>query len=269
MSESKVVPLSSISAPEAPLRHAMESTGIEELTLSIRTMGLLQPLVAKVSPHGYEVIAGHRRLVACRLAPLDRVPIIVVEGDAEYYAAAMLAENIQRRDLTPIEEATALRTMRDVLGCSVAECARRASKSEAWVRGRLDLLAWPIAALEAIGAGRASVASLRPLIEIVDTAERDRLIRCAVEGGATESVTRGWVASMRGELADNLDGVSARAAAASDLGAVVVTMPCYVCEDRHPAMDLRIARVCDACVQQLELVKRGGGGAETVSGAAG
>jgi ParB family chromosome partitioning protein len=249
------VPLSSISAPEAPLRLALDRIGLEELTLSIRQVGLLQPLVVVKREHGYEVKAGHRRLLACRMAPLDHVPIYVVEGDAEYEAAVMLAENIMRRDLTPIEEATALRTMRDTLGKSVGECAESASKSEAWVRGRLDLLTWPPVAVEALAKSLISVAALRPLMEVNDQVERDRLIRCAVDGGATEAVTRSWVASMHGELSDSLDGRGAQAHASYQLADLVVMMPCYVCEVKIPAIDLRIMRVCDGCVQDLERVR--------------
>jgi ParB family chromosome partitioning protein len=256
MPESKVVPVSSISAPEAPLRRALERGDLEELTQSIRQVGLLQPLVVVAREHGYMVLAGHRRLLACRMAPLELVPISIIEGDDEHRAAVMLAENIIRVDLTPMEEAGAVRTMREVLGLSVAECATRASKSEAWVRGRLDLLTWPLAAVEAIAAGAASVAALRPLVDIADVADRDRLIRCAVDGGATEAVTRSWAASTRGEIADGVDGCSAQARAAHQLADVVVTMPCFVCEERSPAMDLAILRVCHGCCDTLERVRR-------------
>jgi len=255
MPEFLVVPISSLSAPEAPLRMAMDRPGLEELTLSIRQVGLLQPLVVVKREHGYEVIAGHRRLLACRMAPLERVPIYVVSGSAEFEAAARLAENIQRRDLSSVEEAQSLRTMRDTLGLSVAECAERCGKSDAWVRGRLDLLAWPLAAVEALGRDAISVAALRPLMDVTDEAERDRLIRCAVEGGATEAVTRSWAASMRGEIAEGVEGHGVRAQASMRMADVVVSMPCYVCEAVQPAVDLRIVRVCDGCVADLERIR--------------
>lgn len=168
MSRSLVVHLSSISAPESPLRRAIESGGIEELTQSIRQLGLLNPLTVKKQPVGWEVVAGHRRLLACRMAPLDMVPIMVVETDAVTAAAVSLAENAIREDLTPVEEAHALREWREVLGLSVVEIAGKLGKSEAWVRGRLDLLLWPDRALAAVAAGRAAVSALRPLMDLDD-----------------------------------------------------------------------------------------------------
>jgi ParB family chromosome partitioning protein len=255
MPEFMVVPVSSISAPAMPLRLAMERGSLEELTRSIRHVGLLQPLVVVRRDHGFEVKAGHRRLLACRMAPLDAVPIYVLEGDVEFEASVMLAENIIRTDLTPMEEAHALRSMRETLGHSVAECARLTSKSEQWVRLRLDLLTWPLAAVAALGRGESTVAALRPLMDITDEAERDRLIRCAVEGGATEAVTRSWAASMRGEIADGVDGEGARSRASMQLVDLVVSMPCFACEQRLPSMDLRILRVCDPCCESFERVR--------------
>ena len=93
MSASLVVHLSSISAPESPLRRAIEAPGLEELTLSIRQLGLLNPLTVKKSSVGFEVVAGHRRLLACRMAPLEMVPVNVVEVDQVTAAAVKLAEN--------------------------------------------------------------------------------------------------------------------------------------------------------------------------------
>jgi ParB family chromosome partitioning protein len=251
MSGSRVVHLSSISAPEAPLRRAIEAGGIEELTVSIRQVGLLNPLTVKACPNGFEVVAGHRRLLACRMAPLEMVPINVVEGDAVALAAVKLAENTLREDLSPVEEAHALREWRDVLGLSVAEIAGKLGKSEAWVRGRLDLLLWPDHALTAIASGRAAVSALRPLMELEDVGERDRLIECAVESGATASVTRAWVAGVLGMASSLPVELSSRVAAALPLAEYVVHMPCFACRQSQPAIDLRVVRICDGCLQEI------------------
>jgi ParB/RepB/Spo0J family partition protein len=251
MSESKVVHLSSLSAPQVPLRTAIERGGIEELALSIRQVGLLQPLVVVQTDLGYEVKVGHRRLLACRMAPLDLVPVQVIEGDAEYMATVMLVENVLRQDLTPVEESRAIRSMQEVMGLPVAQIATRMGKSEAWVRGRIELLTWPEVALEALAQGRASVAALRPLMELEDIPERDRLIGCAIESGATAIVTRAWVAGVLGMAAYLPDEMSSRSAAAMPLAEYVVRMPCFCCREESPAIDLRIARICDRCIADI------------------
>lgn len=251
MSEYAEVPVSSIAAPEAPLRLAMDRGGLDDLTQSVRALGLLEPLVVKRAPNGYEVIAGHRRLLACRMAPLEKVPVMIVSGDVEVEQAVMLAENVQREDLSPVEEAHAIRRMRDVLGLSVAAIAERMGKSEAWVRGRVELLSWPEVAARAVAEGRASVSALRPLIEIPDEVERDRLIGCAIDGGATAAVTRQWAAGVMGMACNGLEGNSASARAIAPLAEYIVFMPCFGCRESKPAVDLRVVRICDPCLDEI------------------
>lgn len=261
MSIFRVVPLSSVSAPEAPLRLAIERGQLEELATSIKSVGLLQPLTVKEAPGGYEVVAGHRRLLACRMLGLSEVAVMIRADDERGEAAVMLVENIQRADLSPIEEARALAKGRDVLGLTVEELATRASRSEAWVRGRLDLLTWPLMAIEAIGSGQASVSALKPLMEIEDAVERDRLLACAIEGGASANVTRIWAQQARGFASPGPEGLSNRDAMMVGVGDVVVSMPCFSCREKRDAMSLQIVRICRACIGELEAAALAAGGA--------
>lgn len=266
MSTFRRVPLSSVSAPEAPLRHAMERGSLEELARSIATVGLLQPLTVKIVAEGYEVIAGHRRLTACRMLGLAEVEVIVREDDAKTEAAVMLVENIQRNDLTPIEEARALRRGVDELGLSIEELARQASRSEAWVRGRLDLLTWPLRAVEAISTGAATVAALRPLMEIENVTERDRLLECAIDGGATAAVTKQWALAAQGFAQAPTEGLSAKGQALVGLVDVTVQMPCFSCREPRDALSLQILRICKPCLTDLSEAAANAAAANAVAG---
>lgn len=248
----QTVPLSSISAPEAPLRHAIERGSLDELAQSVRTLGLLQPITVRRTVGGFEVVAGHRRLLACRIAPLDMVPVAIRDDDADTSRAVMLVENLQRSDLSPVEEATAIRHMRDVMGRTVAQIAEGLSRSEAWVRGRIELLDWPAFALEAVTAERVSVAALKPLMDIDNAMERDRLIQCAIDGGASAAVTRSWAAQAQGMAAQNPDTMGSRAQAMMPLGDVVVNMPCFSCRESRSAFDLQVVRICRPCLVDLD-----------------
>lgn len=252
MSGYMIVPVSACSAPEAPLRHAMERGSLEELARSIQQVGLIQPLVVKKIAQGYEVTAGHRRLLACRMAGVPTVSVIVREDDGEIEAAVMLAENLQRADLSPVEEARAMKAMREVLGRSVEQIALGCSKSEAWVRGRLDLLEWPEAALEALSDGRSSVSALKPLMEIDNIVERDRLISCAVDAGASAQVTRSWAQQAQGYASDSPEMMSAKGRILAPLGGVQVFMPCYSCREPREAFGLEVVRICRPCLEDLE-----------------
>lgn len=232
----------------------MDRGSLDELAQSIARSGIIQPLSVKEVPNGYEVVAGHRRLLAARLAGVPTAPVIVRSDDAAAEASVMLVENIQREQLTPVEEARALQRGRDVLGLSIEELARMASRSEAWVRGRLELLTWPMFVLDALADGRASVAALKPLMEIDDQVERDRLLVCAIDAGATAQVTRSWAQQARGFASDSPEGMTGRSAALVGLQDVVVNMPCFCCREPRDAFSLQVLRVCRPCIAAFESV---------------
>ena len=110
--------------------------GLEELADSIRTQGVLQPLL--VTPGGV-VVAGHRRLAAARLAGLSEVPVVVRDLDRVQQQEIMLVENLQRQDLSVVEEARAYRRLLDG-GHTTAQLARRIGVPSARINARLVLL---------------------------------------------------------------------------------------------------------------------------------
>lgn len=134
-------------------RAVFDDAKLRELADSIAAEGLLQPPVLRPRPGGrFEIAAGERRTRAVRLLGWETMPAVVREMDDETAAAIMLAENVQRADLSPIEEAQAYRSRMDRFGWSVAECARRANVSDSKVRGRLRLLELGPAVQRAIAA---------------------------------------------------------------------------------------------------------------------
>ena len=130
--------------PNNPRRDVGDVT---ELADSIREQGLQQALV--VTPdheeHGerlFRVVIGHRRLAACKLVGIERVPCVVRELDAKTERELMLVENCQRSDLTPLEEADGYQGLLD-LGANVGELASKTGRSESFVRGRLRIARIP------------------------------------------------------------------------------------------------------------------------------
>lgn len=130
--------------PNNPRRDVGDVT---ELANSIREQGLQQALV--VTPdheeHGerlFRVVIGHRRLAACKLVGIERVPCVVRELDAKTERELMLVENCQRSDLTPLEEADGYQGLLD-LGANVGELASKTGRSESFVRGRLRIARIP------------------------------------------------------------------------------------------------------------------------------
>ncbi len=117
------LPLSDIAANPTQPRKRFDQTALEELAATIRTHGVLAPVVVRRSDEGYQVIAGERRVRAAKLAGLSHIPAIVREaGDGQALEMA-LVENLQREDLNPVESAEAYHNLK-------RELALRVSKEE-------------------------------------------------------------------------------------------------------------------------------------------
>jgi ParB family chromosome partitioning protein len=122
-------------------RTVFKADDLADLAASIRERGLAQPITVRpVGPCRYELVCGERRTRACRLLGWETIPAIVREMDDETAAALMLAENVARADLDPLDEARAYRARIDAYGLTVAELAREAGVSEVRVQFRLKLL---------------------------------------------------------------------------------------------------------------------------------
>ncbi len=123
-------------------RREMDPERLEELAASIRAQGVMQPIVARPlqGSEGYEIIAGERRWRAAQLAGLERIPVIVRDLSDEAAMALGLIENIQREELTPIEEAVALQRLVDEFGLTQQALAESIGKSRTTVTNMLRLL---------------------------------------------------------------------------------------------------------------------------------
>ncbi len=125
--------------PRQP-RRDFEESALEELSASIARLGLLQPLLVRATSAGFELVAGERRLRAARLAGLDTVPSLIVDTDERGSLERAIVENIHRRDLNPIEEASAYRQLLDETGMSQEELAQRLGRNRVTITNTLRLL---------------------------------------------------------------------------------------------------------------------------------
>src|SRR3989475_9337154 len=151
--------------PEQPRRHSdAEALGL--LADSIRRHGLLQPLVVRRIAGRYELIAGERRLRAARRAGLERVEVIVREARAEDRLELALIENVQRENLTPLEEAEAYRHLIDTHGLTQEEIAGRVGKSRPAITNTLRLLGLPDAVKAQLESGELTAGHARAVLAI-------------------------------------------------------------------------------------------------------
>jgi ParB family transcriptional regulator, chromosome partitioning protein len=169
--------------PRQP-RRSFDEGALAELADSIRTRGVLQPIVVRALPGGhYELVAGERRLRAARIAGLESVPAMVREADDWERLDLALAENMARVDLNPIEEARACALLVDDLGLTKEEVGRRVGRSRVAISNLIRLLELPEETLELIEDGALSEGHGRALLMCKDHATRRRLAFDARDAG--------------------------------------------------------------------------------------
>jgi len=179
-------------------RTAIDDDALGELAASIRSVGLLQPVVVRPVDGGYELVAGERRWRACRLAGLTRVPAIIRETGDDQMLRDALIENLQRVDLNPLEEAAAFRQLVDDFGATHEEIADRVGKSRAAVTNSLRLLQLSPDVQQRIAAGTFSAAHGRAIAALADHAAQSRAAARIVADGLSVRQTEELVRSLVG-----------------------------------------------------------------------
>ena len=162
------VPVNAVAPnPRQPRTHFDDET-IDSLALSIREVGILQPIVVRKATSGYELIAGERRLRAAKRAGMATVPVVVRDtGDADTLREALI-ENIHREDLGPIELAEAFRQLLEELGLRQEELAERIGVSRSHVANTIRLLQLPMDVQQLLTDGKVQAGHARALLSMSD-----------------------------------------------------------------------------------------------------
>ena len=161
-------------------RTHMDDGRIEELSRSIRSNGVIQPIVVRKADTGYEIVAGERRWRASQRAGLLKVPIVVRDIPDDKLLAAALIENIQRENLNPIEEAHAYRRLADEFAMTQEQIAESVGKDRSSVANYVRLLRLPTEIRDHVGAGTLSMGHARALLGLPDDAAQLRIGRDVV-----------------------------------------------------------------------------------------
>lgn len=174
-----------------------------ELSQSIRTHGVLQPLIVRHQGEGYLLIAGERRLRAAMLAGLDRVPCIITERDEKSCAEISLIENIQRQNLSFFEEAAALRRLIDEFSLTQAQLAERLGKTQSSIANKLRILKLPAAAQMIISTNNLSERHARELLRLENNNQifiaLDKIIKRRLNVAQTEALIAKMVTSEKSD----------------------------------------------------------------------
>lgn len=169
-----LLPLQKIEPNRLQPRKSFNEEELSSLADSIRQHGVIQPLTVRLLDTGYyQIIAGERRWRAARMAGLREVPVVIIEADDKKAMELALIENLQRADLTPIEEARGYQQLIGEYGLTQEQVADRVSKSRPAVANAMRLLSLPDELLSMVESGKLTAGHARALLSIKD--ERQQL----------------------------------------------------------------------------------------------
>lgn len=246
--QSRLIPVGLIDEPADPHRVAIDTDELSSLIESIRQDGILQPLVLRPSGSRFEVIAGHRRLLASRYLQLDEIPCIVHEeiDDAGAHRARA-AENLIRVQLSPMEEAIMVDALRASTNMAIDELARHLSRSTYWVETRLKLANLPEDLATLVHSGDLSHGHAIALARVEDPLYRSELTSHAARGGATLPIVQGWVQAWLYSKEAGHAPPEINYTQTSETGTTVVMCECPGCQQRVAYNQTTLVRMCLSC----------------------
>jgi ParB family chromosome partitioning protein len=178
-------------------RKKFDDQSLNKLAQSIKTYGIVQPIIVQRNGERYMIIAGERRYRAARLAGLETVPAVVKEYSRQAFMEVSLVENLQREDLNPIEEAEAMRMLMDEYKLKQEDLSERLGMSRSAIANTLRLLSLPADVRELVISGEITSGHARCLVVIPSDEEKTRIAKKIVELGLSVRATE--------ELIKNLD----------------------------------------------------------------
>lgn len=186
------IDINDIKPNSAQPRTDFDEKKLNELAESIKSNGVIQPLIVRRDTNGYELVAGERRWRASRIAKLKKVPCIVRDFDDKQNALIAIIENMQREDLNPIEEARGLKAMTDNYGFTQEQISVSLGKSRTYITNSIRLLKLPEEIQKYVSGGQMSAAHGRTIINISDPIKQkeiaDKIIKNDLSVRATEKL---------------------------------------------------------------------------------
>jgi ParB/RepB/Spo0J family partition protein len=181
-----------IKDPERPLRSDLSPESVADLVVSIKAVGIIEPLVVKCKGDNFEVVAGHRRLVAAEIVGLLQIPCIVLDINDLDGEVLKLHENLARSEINPFDWANHLKFLKEQFKLTNSKIAELLGMSDAWVTQHLEILEYPPELTNAVKQAKLSFTVARELVQIKDVTKRKVYINAAASGGCSPDLAIRW-----------------------------------------------------------------------------
>ncbi len=246
------IPIVKIEVGPHRQRSEGEDEEIQEIAASIKSVGVIEPIIVARKGDTFLLVAGHRRIAAASVAGLAEIPAVIREGTEAENAEVRFAENFFRRDLSPVEQAAAIRECLDEGIMNIEELAKGFHRTEQWVTAQANLTTWAPEVLHAIHTKRISVAAGRNLAMISDPQYRAFLLNNAVENGASARVTAAWLQAYQLSKPPE-EALNTMPEDGPQPAAIVIPQgPCLFCANVFRTDALNYMGVCGQCLANFQ-----------------
>lgn len=253
MTDTREIPIGLIDPPLKPHRLSIDDAKIDALAASISANGLINAISVATEGDRYRVTAGHRRLIAHQRLCASTVRCTIDETPTATRATATrIAENFDRADLSPIEEALALSRAMSDLTLDLAGLARLVKRRPEWCVKRLDLLALPDDLGPLVHNRTLPMQSAAALARCTDPEHRQYLTTYALNSGANAHVIAEWVDSWATQINNNPNAEPTRPTPAPAGERPIVQLPCWICQQPTDYTKMAFVRLCTGCHASAE-----------------
>jgi ParB/RepB/Spo0J family partition protein len=250
------IAITEIREPALVARAVIDEESLAGLAANIKAIGVLNPLIVEERDGYYEVVAGHRRLLAARRAGLVVVPCLVRSQRDASATAMQLAENLYRQELSPVEEGAWFAQLLPSVGEDTDRLAALLKQSREYVEGRLNLLHGDPEVLAAVAAHEISLGVAAELNKCQRKADRDEGLHWARNGQMTVTQAKQWRMTRNfAAAAPQVSGVPSSTPAPGAVPARDIFI-CLLCGQKEPVTDFEFWHVHKFCRQQLDAARR-------------
>ena len=230
---------------------------IEGLSNSIKAIGQLQAILVRPVGERFEIVFGHRRYLAIKQAGQKFIQAVVRDLDDTETALMRATENVERKNISPIEEAAVYEDLNKNLGLTLDQIAKRMGRSAGVIRRRLDSLRMPSCLQKAVHRKEIGHSVAEELWSLGKIEDIEYFLGFAVDHGATYAVVRQWVRDKRDERRREKKDVGTGGRDLSPMESRPVYVACDTCLDAMEIGSETIMRVCKTCFKTIEKALKG------------
>jgi len=250
------IPIDLILEPTVELRSVVDSESLGELAKSITEVGILNPILVRKVEDKYEIVAGHRRYLASKIAGLQQVRCIIIQGSEEKIEETKLHENLHRENINPYDEGIFFKSLMSRFSWSVSVLADKIGKSTTYVYERLALLDFDPIMRDAVRDGIMNISVARELQKVSDVSYRQVLIESAIRSGITARLAQQWRIEWEkiSGAVKPLSGSSGEELKPGEVPAPIL-LPCWNCQKKQDPQGMSSILLCGECFDGINSIR--------------